>query len=141
MKQSIDLLQKQISYHKKAIGMYVVLGVLLFFILGSIFTAGSDHVQVVEEVITLQEKNEMLTQTNETLYTEVVKLRIVVDTLTVFKDSLLETSALSQIQNTNNNDYEKTNVTNSSVYANEPYSFSVPIEIETEETEVSDSPN
>lgn len=127
---------------KKAVILFTVLGGFLFLIMGNIFKAGTEHVEVVEEVITLQEENEMLTQANETLYTEVVKLRVVVDTLTVFKDSLLETAIeSSQKQNINKNDYEKTNVTNSSVYTDEPYSFSVPIEIETEETEVSSSPN
>lgn len=127
---------------KKKIVLFAVLGGFLFLIFGNLFKAGTEHVEAVEEVITLQEKNEMLSQTNETLYTEVVKLRIVVDTLAVLKDSLLEsTTELSKKQGTNENDYEKNNVINSTSVSNEPYSFSVPIEIETEETEVSDSPN
>ncbi len=127
---------------KKAVILFAVLASFLVLTMGNVFKAGTDHVEAVEQVVTLKEKNEMLTLVNETLYTEVVKLKIVVDTLTVFKDSLLGSVLESnQKQNINKDDYEKSSVTNYSVYADEPYSFSIPIEIETEETEVSSSPN
>ena len=97
---------------KKKLTLFAVLGGFLFLIFGNLFKAGTDHVEVVEQVVTLKEKNEMLTQTNETLYTEVVKLRIVVDTLTVFKDSFLATSIESnQKQNINTLENKKKNMT------------------------------
>jgi len=79
---------------KKAVILFAVLASFLVLTMGNVFKAGTDHVEAVEQVVTLKEKNEMLTLVNETLYTEVVKLKIVVDTLTVFKDSLIKTPLL-----------------------------------------------
>lgn len=127
---------------KKTVILFAVLGGFLFLILGNIFKAGSGHVEVVEKVITLQEENDKLSQTNETLYTEVVQLRVVIDTLEVLNDSLLDfATEVTQKQNTNQINDEKVYTPTPFADGDQPYSFSVPIEIETEETEVSSSPN
>ena len=131
---------------KKTVVIFAVLGGFLFLILGNLFKAGHQHVEVVETVEVLQVENEKLTEENKTLSTENKKLKITTDSLVSKHDSLTETV---QTLSTEVNNYETklekvskpVNVKHNNVIADKPYTIVIPIETEYQEPEVPSSEN
>lgn len=65
----------------------VLFGVLVLSMIGT-FNAGSGHIEVVEDNVTLTTSNSELKQENQKLTTENTQLKITTDSLVVTSDSL-----------------------------------------------------
>ena len=129
---------------KKTLILFGVLSGFLLLIVGSIFKAGSGHVEVVEKVEVLQDENQKLSSENKNLNNENQKLKVAADSLVTHHDSLKETvETLSSEVNKYETTLQKIKLApskrNDAIIADKPYTIVVPIEAE--EPEVPGSEN